>query len=55
MKGFIIMGRKDEDEKTRKKKDWKVFIWGVLIGLIILIIFGNPITASIEYIMELFQ
>lgn len=44
-----------KDKKTKEKKDLKLFIWGIFIGLVIMIIFGNPITGLIDYLIELFR
>lgn len=44
-----------KDERTNEKKEPKIFIWGILIGLVIMIIFGNPITGLIDYLIELFR
>ncbi|MCK1975639.1 M48 family metallopeptidase [Jeotgalicoccus huakuii] len=45
---------KDNESKETKREKRKLFIWGLVIGIILAAIFGNPIVMLIEYIIEHF-
>ena len=45
---------KEKESKKTKREKRKLFIWGVVIGIILAAIFGNLIVMLIEYIIEHF-
>ncbi len=53
MRGGFSMAKDNESKETKREKR-KLFIWGLVIGIILAAIFGNPIVMLIEYIIEHF-
>lgn len=49
------MMSKQKNKKSNEKKNTKVFVFGIFIGLVIMIIFGNPFTGLIDYLIEMFR